>query len=166
MAIFLCPLCEKKVKRRADHGIKQLSCGCERFHGYSGTRLYHIWEHIKDRCLNDNNDRYSRYGGRGILLCREWMTFKPFLKWANKNGYSKDLQIDRIDNDGNYCPDNCRFTTIKENNRNRPSTKLSMEKAEEIRRLKAKKVNYKKIASMFGISESHVYQIVNRNVWV
>ena len=70
------------------------------------------------------NFDYERYGGRGISVCAEWHKAENFIKWALENGYKKWLQIDRIDNNGNYCPDNCRWVTAKQNSRNRRNTVL------------------------------------------
>jgi hypothetical protein len=86
----------------------------------SGTRLYNIWVGLKGRCNNPNDARYDRYGGRGISVCEEWNTsFQSFYDWAISNGYSEDLTIDRIDNDGNYEPSNCKWSTNKEQCNNR-----------------------------------------------
>jgi len=105
------------------------SCGCWRKdrmmkHSGSGTRLYQIWKLIRSRCNNPNNQRAHRYGGRGIKVCTEWDNFKTFREWALQNGYKDPeeneefkhfLSIDRIYNNGNYCPDNCQFITVSEN---------------------------------------------------
>lgn len=88
-------------------------------HGESRrTRLYSIWNGIKQRCLNPNDRAYKYYGGRGITVYKEWMDFIPFRDWAKANGYDESLEIDREDNDGNYEPDNCRWVTHRVNMNN------------------------------------------------
>lgn len=92
----------------------------KRTHGASGTRLYKIYYKMLHRCNDSDDPRYSYYGERGVTVCDEWRTgFIPFQTWALSNGYTKDLQIDRINNDGNYSPENCRWATRKQNCRNR-----------------------------------------------
>ena len=88
-------------------------------HGMSHSRLYQIWADMKNRCNNPNNPCYHRYGGRGICYSEKWETFQPFYEWAMQSGYRDDLTIDRIDNDGNYCPENCKWSTQKEQSQNK-----------------------------------------------
>lgn len=99
-----------------------VSCGCvqkstlppvNKKHGMSNTRLYTIWSLMKYRCYNPSRKEYPRYGGRGIKVCDEWMEFEPFMRWAVDNGYSEDLTLDRINNDGDYTPSNCRWVSRK-----------------------------------------------------
>lgn len=92
-------------------------------HGLRFHPLYHVWVDIRQRCTNTNHKRYYGWGGRGIKVCEEWRTFKPFYDWAISNNWEKGLQIDRIDNDGNYEPSNCRFVTTEVNSRNKRNNK-------------------------------------------
>lgn len=82
--------------------------------------LHWRWGAMKQRCYNPNNEKFSRYGGRGISVCKEWFSFPMFEKWALENGYKPELTLDRIDTDGNYNPNNCRWVDqrAQQNNRN------------------------------------------------
>jgi hypothetical protein len=110
---------------------KTKSCGCLRptylknakhvsyiKHGLSNTNLFKVWGNMKDRCYNIYHKSYKNYGGRGIIVCEEWLDkengFINFYNWTINNGYQKGLSIDRKDNNGNYEPDNCRWATSKE----------------------------------------------------
>lgn len=89
-------------------------------HGLSRDRLFRIYNEMKRRCTNENAKDYINYGGRGILICNEWLnSFDSFKEWSIANGYNNKLSIDRINNDGNYEPSNCRWTTSKEQALNR-----------------------------------------------
>lgn len=82
--------------------------------------LYGRWNAMKQRCFNETNPKYPRYGGRGITIADEWQDFHVFESWAKENGYQKELTLDRINTDGNYEPSNCRWVnqSIQQNNRN------------------------------------------------
>lgn len=112
------------------HKIK--SCGClltdvlikrNYTHGMTNTRLFHIWQGIKNRCYNKNFEHYKHYGERGITTCKEWKdNFMSFYNWSMNNGYEEHLTIDRIDVNGNYEPSNCRWIKQAEQSRNRRDT--------------------------------------------
>lgn len=105
------------------------SCGCLwedviRTHGYSRTRTYKIWSHIRQRCLNPNVDVWANYGGRGISLCERWHSYENFL--ADMGDAPRDHSIDRINVNGDYEPSNCRWATNKEQLRNTRRNKFVM----------------------------------------
>lgn len=107
------------------------SCGCvakERIsqinkkHGLRHTRLYSIWVNMRGRCYNKNNNRYNSYGGKGIVVCDEWQGdqgFQNFYDWAIQSGYKDSLTLERMDNSKNYCPSNCKWATMKEQQNHR-----------------------------------------------
>lgn len=115
---------------------KTTSCGCyareirkqiHTKHNYYGTRLYKIYIGMKQRCLNQKNSRFKDYGGRGIKICNEWLDKENgvlnFCDWAINNGYREHLTLDRIKNDGDYEPNNCKWSTYKEQANNRRKKK-------------------------------------------
>lgn len=95
--------------------------------------LYNVWQSMKQRCLNPNHPKYYRYGGRGIKIYDEWLQIENFAKWSMENGWKEGLTIDRIDNDGNYSPENCRWISRSENSRKKSTTKIDLITAQEIR---------------------------------
>ena len=95
-------------------------------HGLYNHKLYKVWQNMRRRCYYSKLINYQDYGGRGIRVSIRWKNnFVRFYKWAIKNGWQEGLQIDRINNDGNYHPNNCRFVTRKINMNNRRPEKLS-----------------------------------------
>lgn len=102
------------------------SCSCylSRRQGKSSQRIYRIWQGMIDRCENENHKHYDDYGGRGITVCSEWHDLETFYSWALSNGYADNLTIDRENNNGNYCPENCRWVTMKVQNNNRRDNRL------------------------------------------
>ena len=121
--IYKCGFCGTEFRTQINN-VKNgntKSCGCyTKKHGLKNTRLYRIWGGIKDRTLNIKTREFPNYGGRGITICEEWKNdFLSFYNWAMSNDYSDELSIDRIDNDGNYCPENCRWVTSTIQSRNK-----------------------------------------------
>ena len=180
-AVFKC-CCGKEVERQLGHGKRDKSCGCKTNmlisesligqqrnykHGESGTRLYTIWVNMKQRCYNSKTDNYEIYGGRGITICDEWFnSSEMFIKWSLSNGYKEGLQINRINNDGNYEPSNCDWVTAKENCNNRRPLKIILEIANEIRYLwKTKNYTQKELSIKFDVSQSTISTIVNNKRW-
>lgn len=118
---------EWNLKKSGDHA----NCGCvnrrevaerSRTHGKSYTKLYGIWGSMIKRCRNPKDYHYKQYGGRGITVCDEWFDYTTFESWALSNGYAEGLSIDRIEVNGNYCPQNCRWTTDYTQMNNRRNT--------------------------------------------
>lgn len=178
---FYCPYCKRIVKKRIGDGQKIKSCGCAKGklsgsfhtkHGHSKrgkiTRLYRIFNGMRQRCGNKNSAIFEHYGGRGITVCNEWKNdFIAFKNWAVQNGYQDHLQLDRKNNNLGYSPNNCRFVTSAINNRNKRTTKLNNEKVNEIRIIykDGKHFQYE-IAKMYGITQTHVSQIIKMKQWV
>ena len=119
---------EKNINVSNVRNETTMSCGClgkerrmkaiknRKTHRMSNTKIYTTWERMKARCLNKNYHNYKDYGGRGITVCDEWMEFENFYKDMGNKPEGKS--IDRINNDGNYCKENCKWSTPKEQNNN------------------------------------------------
>lgn len=100
-------------------------------HGLSRTKIYKIWYGMKTRCYNKNFKKFNNWGGRGIIVCNEWKnSFLIFNEWALKNGYKEGLSIDRINNNGNYEPTNCRFITIADQQKNKRPKKSGLRRVD------------------------------------
>ncbi len=130
---------EVEVRLRSLTSGNTKSCGClhsdvcremKTEHGLSvdsngkTPRLYSIWKNMKQRCSNPNASKYEIYGGKGISVCEEWQEYINFHNWAMENGYDDDLTIDRIDNEKNYSPENCRWASYKEQSLNTSQNRI------------------------------------------
>lgn len=143
------------------------SCGCFKRDNaqklYSTVRqkdkhLYAVWNGIKQRCFNKNNSSYHNYGGRGITMDSRWAeNYETFYNWAIKAGYKRGLTIDRINNDGNYCEENCRFVDrqVQANNKRNVKTYTINGKTQSLRDW----------CREYNIGHSLVYQRVSKLGW-
>lgn len=124
-------------------------------------RIHNIYHKIKRRCYNEKEPRYKDYGGRGIVMCDEWLNpvdgFDKFVDWAFANGYRDDLTIERIDVNGNYCPENCKWITLKEQGFNQRRTLWVDYKGEHIQ--------LRKLCSRLGKSYDTVHDRVYKRGW-
>lgn len=137
------------------------SCGCFRKegrkpkHGMSGSKLNQVWNSMKGRCMNPSDRAFRYYGGRGITVCDEWRnSFQSFYDWAVANGYQSGLTIDRIDNDGNYEPNNCRWVTNAEQQKNKSTNIRVMYGGEEL--------TLRQVAEIQGVCYSTAYDRYRR----
>ncbi|GEM_PF-2616369 len=152
---YTCKRCAKEATRRSYHSKNADTNG-----------LYGVFASMKKRCYNRNHISYSRYGGRGITICDGWLQApESFFSWALANGYRRGLQIDRIDNDRGYAPENCRFASPSTNIRNRSCTKLTADDVLQIRRLLASGFPQRTIARIFGTHCSTICNINRGTVW-
>jgi hypothetical protein len=135
-------------------------------HGLSRHPIYIKWLGMKARCYNPNEAGFCNYGGRGIYVCEEWKNSPlTFFDWALENGWRDGLEIDRIDNDGPYSPDNCRFATRHENNQNSRATKLTAEDVLSIRNLLKGGMSQSNIATLYGVFQTTISRIALRQTW-
>lgn len=148
------------------------SCGClhseysringakaadvHRTHGMSGTRLFRIWSGMKRRCFDKKHHEFHRYGGRGIRVCDEWLDFSSFMEWAKTTGYNDEMTIDRIDVDGGYMPQNCRWMTRAEQSGLRANVKILTFNGES--------GNLSQLSKRFGLPAHTAYDRMN-NGW-
>ena len=139
------------------------SCGCgNTTHGMYGTPTYTSWAHMKDRCNNPGSDGYMYYGGRGVSVCSRWAnSFEAFFEDMGERPNLKT--IDRIDNDGNYDPVNCRWASTTEQARSRGTTRLTID---DVRSIRVDGRLQKTIALQYGVSSSHISAIRSNKVWL
>jgi hypothetical protein len=134
------------------------------------SKIYSRWVNMRQRCNNPNNPSYIHYGARGIKVCNKWdNSFESFFYWAIENGYDDSLQIDRINNNKGYSPENCRFVSHTQNIRNRTITKLSQNLVDEIRDRYRPRCRINGAAAMsreFGLHKDTVEKIIKRKLWI
>ncbi len=126
---------------------------------------YTSWDSMKDRCNNPNHRNYHLYGGRGITVCLDWAWFPNFLKDMGER--PEGTSIDRLNNDGNYCKDNCKWSTQAEQIHNSSTSKLGWKEVRAIRELQKRKcpVTAKRLAEWFGVTNWTIYDIRKGNTW-
>lgn len=180
-ALFECEHCGKQVEKQKNNGLRDFSCGCVRYeltsksnaiHGDSNSNaeyynLWSTWRNMRDRCNRSTNQDYQYYGGKGIVVCNEWNDYLEFKKWSILNSYepNKNLQIDRIDSNKNYSPDNCRWVDAKTNQRNRDCIILNEEKANEIRTLIYSGLDDIEISKMYKVHKDTIRDIRTGRTW-
>ena len=180
-ALFECEHCGKQVEKQKNNGLRDFSCGCARYeltsksnaiHGDSNSNaeyynLWSTWRNMRDRCNRSTNQDYQYYGGKGIVVCNEWNDYLEFKKWSILNSYepNKNLQIDRIDGNKDYSPDNCRWVDVKTNQRNRDCIILNEEKANEIRTLIYSGLDDIEISKMYKVHKDTIRDIRTGRTW-
>jgi hypothetical protein len=133
-------------------------------HGMCTTKVYAVWRAMKARCQRPSAQGYANYGGRGIRVCERWQEFDGF--YADMGDCPPGLSLERINNDGNYEPSNCKWAAKHEQTANRRNIKCSYEMADEIRALYANGMIKNHIAKKFGMSHGNISFIVENKRWV
>lgn len=166
-----CRYCGEPFITTRSNYKRNFGCGCNQGRPThrgpkESPRLYGIWCGMKGRCYNESDPKYPRYGARGITVCDEWREdFEPFRKWAESSGYQENLTIDRIDNDRGYSPDNCQWTDLVAQARNRSRNRLTLDKAKEIRRRLAEGEQMKALANEFGVTSNNIGAVKKNLIW-
>lgn len=142
------------------------SCGCYQKemaskanikHGESHGKLHQVWLDMRARCKRKSHHAYKWYGGKGISVCDEWENnYLSFQKWAFENGYKNGLTIDRMDGNGNYCPENCRWATRKEQSNNISSCVYFDFMGERL--------NITQFCEKYGVPAGHFYKTARKNI--
>lgn len=132
-------------------------------HGGKHTRLYTTWRNMKDRCLNKNSTFYYLYGGRGVKVHKPWVdSFIEFKKWSERHNYNDKLEIDRIDNEDGYYPDNCRFVSRVENMNNRKvsiSNRFTIDELSDICEMPDRGFTIIEVTEVTGLSRASIQRL-------
>lgn len=178
-ALYRCSHCKRNVKKILAKRERD-SCGCNlnNLRAINATkhsegqrnnrsRLYGIWSNMRNRCNNPKLPEYKYYGGKGVKVCSEWDNYLKFKKWSLKNGYKKDLTIDRVNSDKGYYPENCCWTTRRKNSIKAglitasKTMKLNFKKATKIRELyKSGFYSQDKLSEIYNVSQETIWRIV------
>ncbi len=137
-------------------------------------KLYRVWSKMKERCLNPNHKSYKYYGGRGISICSEWLEFPPFRQWMLAQEYDGTLELDRIDNDQGYFPDNCQLATHTDQVQNRrlPNRHKTGKRygrrgftAEDIYKIRESRLTNTALANIYDVHDATIGKIKKRTSW-
>lgn len=157
--------CGSERSIRTDWLMYHAPKGCNvchrRTHGQTKTTTWKIWYGMRQRCSLATTPAYARYGGRGIKVCERWQQFENFL--LDMGTRPPGMALDRIDNDGDYCQDNCRWATPQEQAHNRSTTKLSEADIRAIRAISGR--SQSQIAAEYGVGQDVISKIRNRRRW-
>ena len=158
---------EKPVQWKNLKAGKTTNCGCRnRLTHWAKEPLYRIWKAIKTRCYKETHHKYKHYGGKGVTMCEEWKnSYVPFRDWCLANGWEKGLEVDK-DKKGDgmvYSPENCTILTHKENTRLSSHSKLSMEKAAEIRK---SSLSSFELAEIYGVRVGAIRAVRRNETWI
>lgn len=166
--IAICKLC--KITREfhiSSLNNKRTKCECQYrpLVTKEWLRCYRIHHSMILRCYDESHKDYPRYGGRGIKICRQWRNNpKSFYEWSVKNGYSNELSIDRVNNNKNYSPDNCRWATRSQQQQNK-SNSIPIKLVRKVRNMRQKGIKYPEISSLLNISYDKIKYIIVSNHW-
>lgn len=164
-----CPDCGKeRLSDRRKFGKPCMACANKRrsTHGLANHPLYRLLKNIEARCKYPSASGYAYYGGRGIRVCDEWRNDPAsFVRWAEANGYAPGMEIDRIDNDGDYSPSNCRFVPHVVNSRKRRNAKCDEGRAAIVRCAIAKGASVRVAAEEAGVPYMVAWHISNDATW-
>lgn len=169
--LFLNPCPDCGVQRLGDRrklGKPCAPCAMKRraTHGLSDHPLYRVLKNIEARCRYPSASNWAYYGGRGIRVCREWLDHpERFVRWALRNGWRPGLEIDRINNDGNYSPDNCQILNHAKNSRKRRNARCNEQQAHIVKASLKRGASVRQAARDAGVPYMSAWHIANGNTW-